>query len=705
MINSIQNGDQPLPVIAQVSLAGNAQNAPHTLKDPKFKTTEEKNTQKIDRLAKSLLIQGLPNDIYSLIDSNETAKDLWDALERQMRSSEYGEQDRKDAILYEYETFKATEGEQLLETYLRYLQVINDLKKCGYKKDNSIMEEHRVSMKAYKKVHKEMVRSEQRMAIVQQSMKMDIWKIKEKLAERREELGIRLSGGFAMHGIINSKRRTQAIAGILHDGDWITKPPLIKDVFINYYKDKFQTHDSQVIFTSIANSPILFHHDRDFLESHISLDEVKNVIWECSSNKAPGLDGFSFTFIKKYSDLMKMDIFKFVNYFFASGSMPQGANSSFFTLIPNINKPLSVKDFRPISFIGTHYKIISKLISNRLSKVIDKVVSKEQSAFIAGRQILDGPLIISEIIQWYKKRKKKMLIFKVDFEKVFDSVSWKYLDFILDSLGFGSKWRSWIRACLHSSRASILINVMEGLHCAMSNAVNSELIHGIKLGSSGIVLSHVFYADGVIITTDWNPYDIDNIIRVLHVFHLASGLKINIHKFNIFGIKVTNDEISSMASRTGCATGCFPFTYIGLPIGANMNLTSSWQILIDRFQKRLSSWKANLLSIGGCLTLIKPVLGSLGMYYLSVFKAPKTILNSIESLRSRFFWGGSQDSRNMAWLNGLKFSLLSKKEACKSVVYRHSTLLSFKSGVGGCFHLRTICGLILSRRYMVKRVA
>nr|GEX62217.1 hypothetical protein [Tanacetum cinerariifolium] len=136
MTNSIQNGDQPLPVIAQVSLAGNAQNAPPTLKDLKVWTAEEKKTRKINRLARSLLIQGLSNGIYSLIDSNETAKDLWDALERQMRGSQYGEQDRKAAILYEYETFKATEGEQLLDTYLCYLQVINDLKKCGYKKDN-----------------------------------------------------------------------------------------------------------------------------------------------------------------------------------------------------------------------------------------------------------------------------------------------------------------------------------------------------------------------------------------------------------------------------------------------------------------------------------------------------------------------------------------------------------------------------------------
>nr|GFB29379.1 hypothetical protein [Tanacetum cinerariifolium] len=81
-------------------------------------TVEEKKNQKINLLARSLLIQGLPNDIYSLIDNNNYAKELWDALERHMLGSEYGEQDRKAAVLYEYETFKATEGELLLDTYI-----------------------------------------------------------------------------------------------------------------------------------------------------------------------------------------------------------------------------------------------------------------------------------------------------------------------------------------------------------------------------------------------------------------------------------------------------------------------------------------------------------------------------------------------------------------------------------------------------------
>nr|GEY60978.1 hypothetical protein [Tanacetum cinerariifolium] len=104
--------------------------------DKSMWSDQEKKIQKIDSLARSLLIQGLLNDIYSLIDSNRPAKDLWDALARHMIGSEYGEQDRKAAVLYEYETFKSTEGELFLDTYIRYIQVINDLKKCGYSKDN-----------------------------------------------------------------------------------------------------------------------------------------------------------------------------------------------------------------------------------------------------------------------------------------------------------------------------------------------------------------------------------------------------------------------------------------------------------------------------------------------------------------------------------------------------------------------------------------
>ncbi|GJS95036.1 putative RNA-directed DNA polymerase, eukaryota, reverse transcriptase zinc-binding domain protein [Tanacetum coccineum] len=156
----------------------------------------------------------------------------------------------------------------------------------------------------------------------------------------------------------------------------------------------------------------------------------------------------------------------------------------------------------------------------------------------------------------------------------------------------------------------LFILVMEGLHNAFEEAVGNGLITGVNIKNSTINVSYLFYADDVIITTDWNAKDMDNIIRVLHVFYLASGLKINIHKSNIYGIGVNKDEVLSMASNACCIEGDIHFNYLGLPIGSNMKSIASWKTLVDHFHMRLSSWKANLLSIGGCLTLIKSVLGS-----------------------------------------------------------------------------------------------
>ncbi|GKF47897.1 putative RNA-directed DNA polymerase, eukaryota, reverse transcriptase zinc-binding domain protein [Tanacetum coccineum] len=210
---------------------------------------------------------------------------------------------------------------------------------------------------------------------------------------------------------------------------------------------------------------------------------------------------------------------------------------------------------------------------------------------------------------------------------------------MLLSLGFGRKWRRWIQVCLHSARSSVLVNgsptsefsikrglrqgdllspflfiiVMEGLHITMKNAVCSGLIRGAEIGTLGHKISHLFFADDVVIISYWNNQDMGNIIRVLQVFFLASGLKINVSKSNVYGLGVSPQDVEDMASHTGCGPGTIPFSYLGLPLGANMHLTANWQPLIDRFQTKLSAWKASTLSIEGRLTLINSILGSLGV--------------------------------------------------------------------------------------------
>ncbi|GKB62995.1 RNA-directed DNA polymerase, eukaryota, partial [Tanacetum coccineum] len=152
------------------------------------------------------------------------------------------------------------------------------------------------------------------------------------------------------------------------------------------------------------------------------------------------------------------DVFEAVDYFFMYGEIPNGCNSNFIALIPKILDANMVKDFRPISLIGSLYKIIAKILANRLVGVLGDLVNEVQSAFVADRQILDGPFILDEVLQWCRRKKKHALIFKVDFEKAFDSVRWDFVDDVLNKFGFGERWRTWIQSCLRSSRGSILVN-------------------------------------------------------------------------------------------------------------------------------------------------------------------------------------------------------------------------------------------------------
>lgn len=207
-----------------------------------------------------------------------------------------------------------------------------------------------------------------------------------------------------------------------------------------------------------------------------------------------------------------------VKCFFSTGLLPKGCNSSFITLIPKIHDAKLVKDFRPITLVGSVYKIITKILANRLSQVISDLISDVQSAFVANRQILERPFILNELVSWCKSSKYKALIFKVDFEKAYDSVRWDYLVDILHKFGFGDKWRMWIKGCLYSSMGSVLVNgspssefqffkglkqgdplspflfilVMESLHISFSRVMEAGLFTGVSIGDS-LKLSHLFF--------------------------------------------------------------------------------------------------------------------------------------------------------------------------------------------------------------------
>ncbi|GKA80528.1 RNA-directed DNA polymerase, eukaryota, reverse transcriptase zinc-binding domain protein [Tanacetum coccineum] len=248
------------------------------------------------------------------------------------------------------------------------------------------------------------------------------------------------------HGILNKKRNQISIRGVLADGIWIDNPVLVKHEFLTHFKNRFKS-PQEVRLNSNMDFPCKLTSIQKFdLEIEVSNEEIKRAVWDCGVDKSPGPDGFTFGFYRHFWKLIEDDVVAVMKYFFRVGSIPKGCNSSFISLIPKTSDAKIVKDFCSISLIGSLYKIIAKVLANCLVVFLGDIINKVQSAFVATRQILDGPFILNEIFQWCKSKKKHSFIFKVDFEKAYDSVRWEHLDDVLKKFGFGDRWRGWIRS-------------------------------------------------------------------------------------------------------------------------------------------------------------------------------------------------------------------------------------------------------------------
>ncbi|KAL5580279.1 hypothetical protein UlMin_012721 [Ulmus minor] len=239
------------------------------------------------------------------------------------------------------------------------------------------------------------------------------------------------------------------------------------------------------------------------------------------------------------------------------------------------------KDFRPISLVSGLYKILAKLLSNRLREVLEETISLAQGAFVHNRQILDVVLVATEAVEDYRKRGERGVIFKVDFEKK----------------GFGVRWRSWMRGCISLVNFSIMINgkprgrfgasrglrqgdplspflfilVADILGRMMDKAVRIGEVKGFEVGREEVVVSHLQFADDTLFLLEPDKSNIEKVNTILKFFSMCSGLKINMNKSSLAGISLTEEEVGVLASEVGCEKGYWPMKYLGLPLGGNPN--------------------------------------------------------------------------------------------------------------------------------------
>jgi len=248
-------------------------------------------------------------------------------------------------------------------------------------------------------------------------------------------------------------------------------------------------------------------------------------------------------------------------------------------------------------------------MANRLRKVVGKIVPTAQSAFIKGRQILDGILIANEIIDDAKQAKKDLLLFKVDFEKAYDSVDWSYLDEVMFKMNFPVLWRSWIMECVTTINGCLtdefcfelglrqwdplspflFLLAAEGLNVMMSTLVSDNIFTPYSIGAQTIVsVSHLQFADDILLVGVKSWANVRAMKANLLLFESIYGLKVNFNKSMLFGVNVNDSWLHEVASVMSCKHGLLPFMYLGLPIGGNPRKLQFWYLLVDRTRSRLS---------------------------------------------------------------------------------------------------------------------
>ncbi|RVW77015.1 putative ribonuclease H protein [Vitis vinifera] len=188
--------------------------------------------------------------------------------------------------------------------------------------------------------------------------------------------------------------------------------------------------------------------------------------------QGPGSGWFHCSILAKLLGDCQGGCLGYVQRFYDQNSFIKSLNHTFLVLIPKKGGAEDLGDYRPISLLGGLYKLLAKVLANRLKKIIDKVISPDQNAFIKGRQILDGSLIANEVIDSWQKRGEKGLI-------------------CLHKMGFGSKWIGWMWSCISTIKYSMLVNGVP--------AGSFQVLKDMERKRAARNITHLLFADDTIV--------------------------------------------------------------------------------------------------------------------------------------------------------------------------------------------------------------
>ena len=465
----------------------------------------------------------------------------------------------------------------------------------------------------------------------------------QKSNEKWVKWGDRNTSFFHTQTIVRRKRNK--VSGLfLNDGSWNIDAEVLKTEAMGFYQNLFCSSENvDLSLLSDAYFPQIDGAGRDLLLRPVTKEEVFYALRGMPSFNSPGVDGFQPFFFKKYWHVVGDEVWCLVRDAFLFGYFDPTLVETLLVLIPKEDQPLRMKDFQPISLCTVLYKLITKVLVNRLRPSIKDLVGPMQSGFMPGRSTHDNVIVAQEVMHHMRKSKNKkgVLAFKIDLEKAYDRVDWRFLNFMLSKFGFPSSIIQLIMFCVTSSSLSILWNgvrlpaftptrglrqgdpmspylfilCMEGLSYLIQSKVESGDWKPMTVSRGGPKISHLLFADDVLLFTSASASQVRLVTNILEVFCKVSGLKVNVHKSRAMcSVVVSRQRWELFSSISSIRFASNLGKYLGFPLLSRRAKKSDFSFIIGNLNQRLASWKGKLLNKAGKLTLAKSVLSSIPIF-------------------------------------------------------------------------------------------
>lgn len=465
------------------------------------------------------------------------------------------------------------------------------------------------------------------------------------------------------------------------------------------------------------------------LSSPYTEDEIVQALNGIGDLKAPGPDGMPAIFFKKFWDTIGNQVKQEVMTVLNGDAIPDGWNETTVVLIPKVKDPQCLKDFRPISLCNVLYKIISKVIANRLKVFLDVIISPNQNAFVPRRLISDNVLVAYELTHYLQNKrrgKEGFLALKLDMSKAYDRVEWDFLEAMLSRLGFNQNLVDLLMNCVRSVKYRIKINgdyseeiiphrglrqgdplspylfliCAEGFSSLLQHAEENNMIQGIRICQGAPSVSHLLFADDSLILMKATEQNAMHLQQILRLYEECSGQKINKEKSAIMFSKNTMPpQRQQVRQALNLQAETANKRYLGLPVYISHSKCKAFEYIRDRIWNRIQGWKEKLLSKAGKEILIKAVAQAIPTYAMACFDLTKNFCDQVSSMICQYWWS-QQDKDKMHWLSWDKLSH-SKKDGGLGFrdLYAFNQSMLAKQGWRLIQAPDSLCAQVLKARY------